>query len=83
VLNADLHVPERKKRIRKIRIQPLENKITTLPERLREEGGLEGKMEGKVESLFEGHLQAPRMAMLQALEIRCGGCPERIHEGVQ
>jgi hypothetical protein len=83
VLNADLQVPERKKRVRKIRIHPLENKITTLPERLREEGRLEAKMAGKVESLSEGHLQALRMAMLRALEIRHGGCPERIHEGDQ
>jgi hypothetical protein len=40
-------------------------------------------MAGKVKSLSEGHLQALRMAMLRALEIRHGGCPERIHEGDQ
>lgn len=75
VLNADVHVPELQKRIRKIRIQPLKNKTMTLAERLREEG----KMEGKV----EGQLQALRMAVLRTLEIRCGGCPEGIREAVE
>jgi hypothetical protein len=50
----------------------------TLPERLREEGRLEGKLKGKIESLSKGHVQALRMALLRALEIRCGEYPEGI-----
>jgi hypothetical protein len=47
----------------------------TLAERLREEGKLEGKVEGQ--------LQALRMTVLRALEIRCGVCPEGIREAVE
>ena len=75
VLNADLRVPELKNRIRKIRTQPLKTKTMTLAERLREEGKLEGKVEGQ--------LQALRMTVLRALEIRCGVCPEGIREAVE
>ena len=82
VLNADLGTPALKERIRKIRIKPLKDKTMTLADRLREEGKIEGKKEGKKEGKEEGRIQALRDAVLHALEIRCGGCPEGIREAV-
>lgn len=74
VLDADLGTPALKERIRKIRIKPLKDKTMTLADRLREEGKIEGKEEGRIQAL--------RDAVLHALEIRCGGCPEGIREAV-
>ncbi len=79
VLNADLHTPALKERIRRIRLQPLKHKTMTLADRLREEGKLEGKQEGKE----EGRVQALRDAVLRALEIRHGGYPDGIREAVE
>lgn len=76
ILNADSSISLLKERIRKIRNTPLQTKTMTLADQLRQEGKLEGKLEG----LSEGQLNAFRTAVLRALEIRHGACPEGIRE---
>jgi len=55
----------------------------TLADQLREEGKLEGIIKGKQEGLSEGQLRAFRTAVLRALEIRHGYCPEGIREAIE
>jgi len=74
-LNADVSIPQLKKRLGKIQTKPLRSKTMTLAYRLREEGKLEGEQRGQ--------LQAFRTAVLRALEIRHGSYPEGIREAVE
>ena len=55
--------------------KPLQSKTMTLADRLREEG--------KQEGLSEGQLRAFRTAVLRALEIRHGACPDGIREALE
>jgi len=71
ILNADVSVPELKKRLGKIQTKPLQFKTMTLADRLREEGKLEGQM------------RAFRTSVLRALEIRHGSYPEGIREAIE
>jgi len=90
ILNADSNVSLLKERIRKIRSKPLQTKTMTLADQLRQEGRqegkqeglLRGKQEGRKEGLSEGQLLAFRTAVLRALEIRHGSCPEGIREAL-
>jgi len=75
ILNADVSVPQLKKRLGKIQIKPLQSKTMTLADRLREEGKLEGKLEGQ--------MRAFRTSVLRALEIRHGSYPEGIREAIE
>ena len=79
ILNADVSVPQLKKRLGNIQTKPLQSKTMTLADRLREEGKLEGKLEGEQ----RGQLQAFRTAVLRALEIRHGSYPEGIREAIE
>lgn len=87
ILNADSNISLLKERIQKIRNTPLQTKTMTLADQLRQEGKLEGrlegKLEGKLEGLSEGQLNAFRTAVLRALEIRHGSCPEGIREALE
>jgi len=87
ILNADSNISLLKERIQKIRNPPLQTKTMTLADQLRQEGKLEGrlegKLEGKLEGLSEGQLNAFRTAVLRALEIRHGSCPEGIREALE
>ncbi|NBV32383.1 MAG: Rpn family recombination-promoting nuclease/putative transposase [Proteobacteria bacterium] len=71
ILNADVSVPQLKKRLGKIQTKPLQSKTMTLADRLREEGKLEGQM------------RAFRTSVLRALEIRHGSYPDGIREAVE
>ncbi len=86
ILNADSNVSLLKERIRKIRSKPLQTKTMALADQLRQEGKqeglLRGKQEGRKEGLSEGQLLAFRTAVLRALEIRHGSCPEGIREAL-
>jgi Putative transposase, YhgA-like len=79
ILNAEVNVTLLKERLGKIQTKPLQSKTMTLADQLREEGKLEGKKEG----LSEGQLRAFRTAVLRALEIRHGACPEGIREAIE
>ena len=79
ILNADVSIPQLKERLGKIQAKPLQSKTMTLADRLREEGKLEGKQEG----LSEGQLRAFRTAVLRAVEIRHGACPDGIREALE
>ena len=83
ILNAEVNVTQLKERLGKIQTKPLQSKSMTLADQLREEGKQEGKLEGKQEGLSEGQLRAFRTAVLRALEIRHGSCPEGIREALQ
>jgi Putative transposase, YhgA-like len=67
ILNADVSIPQLKERLGKIQAKPLQSKTMTLADRLRE----------------EGQLRAFRTAVLRALEIRHGYCPEGIREAIE
>jgi predicted transposase YdaD len=71
ILNADVSVPQLKKRLDNIQTKPLQSKTMTLANRLREEGKLEGQM------------RAFRKSVLRALEIRHGSYPEGIREAIE
>lgn len=75
ILNSEDNVTLLKERIGKIRTKPLQAKTMTLADQLRQEGKLEGKLEGQ--------LRAFRTAVLRALEIRHGACPEGIREAIE
>jgi predicted transposase YdaD len=75
ILNADVSVPQLKKRLGNIQTKPLQSKTMTLADRLREEGKLEGKLEGQ--------MRAFRTSVLRALEIRHGSYPEGIREAIE
>ena len=79
ILNAEVNVTHLKERLGKIQAKPLQSKSMTLADQLREEGKLEGKQEG----LSEGQLRAFRTAVLRALEIRHGACPDGIREALE
>jgi len=83
ILNADVSIPQLKERLGKIQAKPLQSKTMTLADRLREEGKLEGIIKGKQEGLSEGQLRAFRTAVLRALEIRHGACPDGIREALE
>ncbi|NBV34586.1 MAG: hypothetical protein EBR81_12565, partial [Proteobacteria bacterium] len=55
----------------KIQTKPLQSKTMTLADQLREEGKLDGQ------------LRAFRTAVLRALEIRHGACPDGIREALE
>ena len=75
ILNAEVNVTQLKERLGKIKTKPLQSKTMTLADQLREEG--------KKEGLSEGQLRAFRTAVLRALEIRHGACPEGIREAIE
>ena len=79
ILNAEVNVIHLKERLGKIQTKPLQSKTMTLADQLR----AEGKQEGKQEGLSEGQLRAFRTAVLRALEIRHGACPEGIREALE
>jgi len=75
ILNSEVNVTLLKERLGKIQTKPLQSKTMTLADQLREEG--------KKEGLSEGQLRAFRTAVLRALEIRHGACPEGIREAIE
>jgi hypothetical protein len=79
ILNSDISIPQLKERLSSLQTKPLQSKTMTLADRLREEGKREGKQEG----ISEGQLRAFRTAVLRALEIRHGSCPEGIREALE
>ena len=87
ILNSEVNITCLKERLGKIQSKPLKSKTMTLADQLREEGKkegkLEGKLEGKQEGLSEGQLRAFRTAVLRALEIRHGACPDGIREALE
>lgn len=75
ILNADSNVSLLRERIRKIRSKPLQSKSMTIADQLRQEGRQEG--------ISQGEIRAFRTAVIRALEIRHGACPERIREALE
>jgi len=71
ILNAEVNVTLLKERLGKIQTKPLQSKTMTLADQLREEGKLDGQ------------LRAFRTAVLRALEIRHGACPDGIRETLE
>ena len=87
IVNADVTIPQLKKRLSNIQAKPLQSKTMTLADRLREEGKLEGRLEGEREGILrgkeEGQLRAFRTAVLRALEIRHDSYPEGIRDAIE
>ena len=71
ILNSEVNVTLLKERLGKIQTKPLQSKTMTLADQLREEGKLDGQ------------LRAFRTAVLRALEIRHGACPDGIREALE
>ncbi len=71
ILNADSNVSLLRERIRKIRSKPLQSKSMTIADQLRQEG------------ISQGDIRAFRTAVIRALEIRHGACPEGIREALE
>ena len=79
ILNADSNVSLFRERIRRIRSKPLQAKSMTIADQLKQEGRQEGRQEG----MSQGEIRAFRIAVIRALEIRHGACPEGIREALE
>jgi hypothetical protein len=67
IINTEVSIPKLKDRLGKIQTKPLQSKTRTIADQLRE----------------EGQLRAFRTAVLRALEIRHGACPDGIREALE
>ena len=78
IWDRESNVSRLRERIVKIQDERLRTKVMTISDYFRQEGMQEGVQKGRQ----EGQLAAFRTAVLHALKIRHGGCPEGIREAL-